>query len=357
MIHRSSSAVLILFFIVLVISSRAQSQEQAVLVPKPVPGAPFQLIDKEDLFGKAYRWFLEGRYELASDTLRKLVAKAGFELEPDNYYIVVPNFTKSVSPIGLFYEDQDYFKRRFYGLEKDNLYYIFITRQREGKSFLSVLATEKASPFVENLPLFLGLLQQPFQALEAPRDTSAEITYVDVRRFNVPKAFRKYSDISVIVKPALEEEEELGRVVFDNTSLERWSYGIATAITSEQDVDLVVNPDGKITVRPKPNLDLAAFAVVNYHFKAVDTKAPALASSVHLLGGLRMIDFLEPIVGIGAGIPVSMIELHLFTGFSFEFANALKSGYAVNDPVSKDEHPFKTEIRPKFRFGIEVKFP
>ncbi|MBD3226204.1 MAG: hypothetical protein GF313_15865, partial [Caldithrix sp.] len=118
----------------------AQAQERTVLVPKPVPGSPFHYEDTEDLFGKAYRWFLEGAYPQAADTLRKLIEATGFELEPDNYYIIVPNFTDKVTPIGLFYKDQDYFKRWFYGLKEDNLYYIYLSRQREGHSFVSVLA-------------------------------------------------------------------------------------------------------------------------------------------------------------------------------------------------------------------------
>ncbi len=334
----------------------AIAQQRSILVPKPVPGAPFQYADEDDLLGQAYRWFLEGEYEQGAELLKKIITETGFELNPKNYYVVVANFTDNFTPIGLIHGDNDFSSARMYGLKEDNLFYIYLSRQRQGQSFLSVLATEKASPFYENLPAFLGIFL-PMTGSVQPQDISAETTWIDVRRFEVPKVYRKFCDLSFIVKPNLSEDNVLARAVFDNTSLERWSYGIATAITSQNDVDIIVSPDGKITVRPKPYLDLAAFAVINYHFVPVDTKAPTLASSFHLLGGLRIIDFVEPIIGIGGGIPVSEINLHLFAGYSFEFANELKSDYDIGDEIDREVNPFKTKIRPKFRFGIEVKFP
>ncbi len=349
----------LMFLLVMVFcfsSTIVLAQERAILVPKPVQGTPFEYRDTDDLFGKAYRWFMEKEYELGADTLRKLIQASGFQLHPEKYYVVVANFTDSFTPIGLLHKDEDFLSRRMYGLNEDNLYYIFISRQREGDSFLSALAIEKQSPFMENLPLFLGIFL-PSGVAPKIQEIPGKTTYVDVRQFNVPKTFRKFSDISIIVKPSLSEEKELGKAIFDNSSLERWSFGIATAITSQKDVDIIVNPDGRITVRPKPNLDLAAFAVINYHFKPVNTKAPTLASSFHLLAGLRMIDFVEPLIGIGGGIPVSIIDLHLFAGGSIEFANELRSGYAIGQVIEEEVNPFKIKIRPKFRFGIEVRFP
>jgi hypothetical protein len=346
----------VLFFVFLFISLfQLKAQERAILVPKPITGSPFQVDDSDDLFGTAYRWFLEGEYELGLDSLKKLIKASGFQILPGNYYVVMANFTDSFSPIGLIHEDDDFFSTRMYGLKENNLYYIYISRQREGKSFLSVLVTAKDSPFMENLPLFIGIFQ-PLVSVDA-QVLSGETTWIDIRQFNVPVPFRKFSDLSFIIKPSLSEEKILAKTVFDNTSKERWSYGIASAITNAKDVDIIVGADGKITVRPKPNLDLAAFAVINYHFIPVDTKAPTLASSFHLLGGIRMIDFVEPIIGIGGGINMGMIDLHLFAGFSMEIANKLKEGYEIGQVITKEVDPFESRFRGKFRFGIEVKFP
>jgi len=343
--------ILMVLFVPLCINA----QEQAILVPEPLPGSPFQVNDEKDLFGQASRWFLEGNYQRGADTLRSIIRAAGVELDPQSYYVVVANFSDKVTPIGLFHEDDDFFSTRLYGLEEKNLYYIYLSRQREGASFLSVLATAKQSPFMENLPLFLGLfLPVPTAEIEVAR---GEVTYVDVRRFTVPQAFRKFCDLSFLVKADLASERVLAKTVFDNTSLERWSYGIATAITGVNDVDLVVGNDGKITVKPKPNLDLAAFAVINYHFKPVGTKAKTLASSLHLLGGLRLSNYLEVLLGVGGGVDFSFFGLHLFAGYSVEFADALKEGYNINDKITSEENPFKLNIRGKPRVGIEIKFP
>jgi hypothetical protein len=212
----------------------------------------------------------------------------------------------------------------------------------------------KPTPFEANLPAFLGLF-----GLAVPRtlSTTSRTTWIDVRRFEIPEKFQKNSDISVIVKKDLSSDEYLAAAVFDNTSLERWSYGIATAITSINDVVIEVGNDGTIVVKPVPTGDLAVFGVINFHFKPVDTKAPTLASSFHLLGGLRLANFIEPLLGLGFGIPVTGFELHLFGGGSLAFRNELKSGYSIGDRVLQEEDPFKTKIKFYPRFGLELKFP
>jgi hypothetical protein len=110
-----------------------------------------------------------------------------------------------------------------------------------------------------------------------------------------------------------------------------------------------------IRIQPKPSGDIGNFAVVNYNFKPVDTKARTLSTSFHLLGGMRLARTIEPMVGIGFGVPVAMFETHLFAGYSLEFAQELKSGFVVGQFVKED--PFKTKLRGKPRFGIELKFP
>lgn len=342
---------------VLVIPEFACAQERMILMPKELPGAPFEYRDEGDLFGKAYRWFLESEPNLAADSLRKLIRLAGVKIDPGNYYVVVANFTDSFTPIGLFHEKDDFLSTRIFGLNRDNLYYVFISRQREGKSFLSVLATVKESPFMKNLPAFLGLFLPSQMAKIKPQSLVRRKTWIDVRRFDVPKEFQKFSNLSFLIKSNLSAEKFLASAVFDNTSRERWSYGIATAITTVNDVDITVGSDGRIIVRPKPRLDLATFAVINYHFQPVDTEAPTLASSFHLLGGLRLAGFLEPIIGVGGGINLDVLSLHLFVGYSVEIANKLKSGYAIGQKVDRTVDPFKINLQGKPRFGIEIKFP
>lgn len=333
------------------------AQERMILMPKELPGAPFEYSDTNDLFGKAYRWFLESEPNLAADSLRKLVKLAGIRIDPGSYYVVVANFTDSFTPIGLFHENVDFLSTRMFGLNKKNLYYIFISRQREGKSFLSVLATVKESPFMKNLPAFLGLfLPSPISKIKPQSLTSRE-TWIDVRQFDIPNEFQKFSDLSFLIKSDLSAENFLASATFDNTSKERWSYGIATAITTVKDVDITVGSDGRIIVRPKPNLDLATFAVLNYHFQPVDTEAPTLASSFHLLGGLRLAEFPEPIIGVGGGINLNVLSLHLFVGYSVEIANQLKSGYTIGQKINRSVDPFKIKLLGKPRFGIEIKFP
>jgi len=333
------------------------AQERMILMSKELPGAPFEYNDATDLFGKAYRWFLESEPNLAADSLRKLIKSAGIEIDPGSYYVVVANFTDSFTPIGLFHENDDFLGTRMFGLNRNNLYYIFISRQREGKSFLSVLATVKESPFMKNLPAFLGLFLPSQIPKIKPQSLASRKTWIDVRRFDIPKKFQKFSDLSFLIKSDLSAEKILASAVFDNTSRERWSYGIATAITTANDVDIKVGSDGRIIVRPKPNLDLATFAAINYHFQPVDTESPTLASSFHLLGGIRLIDFLEPIIGVGGGTNLDVLSLHLFVGYSVEIANELKSGYTIGQKIDRNIDPFKIKLRGKPRFGIEIKFP
>lgn len=337
-------------------AANLRAQDKIITVPKPVPGAPFKVEDHEDLFGKAYRWFFEGEVEWAADSLRKLIQLSGFELDERNYYIVVANFTDKMSPIGMLHKGSAFTDTRLYGLTKDELYYIFISKREKAESFLSVTLTSKPSPFQENLlpfiSLFLPVPSVPVAALGGP-----PTVWIDVRKFEIPKKFQKNADISVIVKKSLETEDILASAVFDNTAKEHWSFGIATAITSVRDLQFEID-NGRIVVRPKPFLDLAAFGVINYHFSAVDTKQPTLASSFHLLGGLRIKNRFEPIVGLGFGFPTGVpVEVHLFAGVSFEFGDKLKDGFQVGDEISEAVDPFDLNVRVLPRYGIELKFP
>jgi len=330
------------------------SQDRVVIVPKPLAGAPFVMEDTADLFAKAYHFFIAGEIDFAADSLRKLIDLSGFKLNPAAYYMVVANFTDRVSPIGLFHEGSGFLDTRLYGLKSDTLYYMFISRTPNAPSYVSVLLQSKLKPFEENLPAFLGLFGI---ALPGVLATPSQTTWIDVRRFEIPEKFREASDISVIVKKDLSANEFLAATSFDNTPLEKWSYGIAVAITSINDVTLEVGGDGTIIVSPRPSGDLAAFGVINYHFKPVDTKAPTLASSFHLLGGLRLANFIEPLLGVGFGIPVSGFELHLFGGGSLAFRNELKSPFQIGDRILREEDPFATKIKFYPRFGLELKFP
>ncbi|MDZ7292108.1 MAG: hypothetical protein ONB44_05415 [candidate division KSB1 bacterium] len=339
---------------IFVLSPSVFGQDKVVVVPKQIKGAPFVVEDSTDLFAKSYHFFIEGEVAMAADSLRKLIDLSGYKLDPRAYYIVVANFTDKVSPIGLFHEGSDFLDTRFYGLKTDTLYYMFISRTENAPSFVSVLLKSKPTPFEANLPAFLGLFGLAVPAtLTTPRQT----TWIDVRRFEIPEKFQKNSDISVIVKKDLSAVDFLAAAVFDNTPREHWSYGVATAITSINDVELGVGDDGTIVVQPRPTGDLAVFGVINFHFKAVDTKAPTLGSSFHLLGGLRLASFIEPLLGLGFGIPITGFELHVFGGGSLAFRNELKSGFYIGDHVLKEEDPFKTKIKFYPRFGLELKFP
>lgn len=353
------TSVLRIIFIALgfwVTINQATAQDKIITIPKPVPGAPFQVQDTEDLFGKAYRWFHDGEIEWAADSLRKLLSLSNFKIDERNYYIVVANFNDNLSPVGLLHEGSAFNDTRLYGLAQDSLYYVFITKRKDATSFLSTVLTAKASPFEENLLDFLSLFPQiPIAALDFEREQKV---WIDVRKYSIPEKFLKNSDISIIVRDSLRAKENLAAAVFDNTALERWSYGIATAITTIDDVDFIIGEDGRIIVRPKPKGDLAVFGVINYHFSPVDTKAPTLASSFHLLGGLRIDNTIEPILGLGFGVPLGIpVEVHVFAGGSLQFANELKSGFNIGDVVTDEVNPFKLKVRARTRFGIELKFP
>lgn len=330
------------------------AQDKVITVPKRVEGAPFAVEDNSDLFGKAYRWYIDGETEWAADSLKKLIQMSGFEFDPRHYYIVVANFTPQISPIGLFHEGSAFLDRRIYGLTDARLFYVFISRTPQAPSFLSVVLTRKDSPFEANLLNFISLFPPVLQPLAQPGPAT---TWIDVREFEIPEKFQKFSDISVIVKEDLAAEDNLAAAIFDNTALERWSYGIATAVTTVDDVEFEIGNDGRIIVRPKPKGDLATFGVINYHFQPVDTKAPTLASSFHLLGGLRLAPEIEPLVGIGFGFPVAVIELHLFGGASVQFARELKEGFSVGQQVAEGVDPFGLDVRVRGRVGLEVKFP
>jgi len=338
---------------IFILAADLSAQEQVVVIPRPVQGSPFVFVDRDNLFAKAYHFFREGLAAPAIDSLKKLIDDSGIKLDLRNYYIVVANFTDGASPVGLLHEGSGFFDTRLYGLNDAKLYYIFITRQRRGASFVSTLLTAKDSPFIEALPQFIGLFVPFFPS--RIQSSGQDTTWIDMREYEIPEPFRKFSDISVLVKTALEAERMLATITLDNTSKERWSFGVATAITSVQDVDFNIGDDGVIRIQPKPRGDLANFAVLNYNFKPVDTKARTLATSFHLLGGVRLRNVIEPMVGIGFGVPVAIVEVHLFAGYSLEFAQELKSGFAVGQFARED--PFKTKLRGKPRFGIELKFP
>lgn len=350
--HRKS--VPIMLIILLAFATHLFAQDQMVLIPKPVHAAPLVVNDTDDLFGKAWRFYRDGFIELASDSLRKLIELSGFEMKKNNYYIVVANFNPAESPIGMFHGDAHFLDTRLYGLQADSLFYLFISRDDTARSYLSTVITQKSSYFEENLLRFLSL----FPIISGPgiQLRGENPTWIDVRKFEIPKKFQKYSDISIIVKKDLYDEKFLARAKFDNSSLEKWSYGIGTAITSINDVDFIVE-GGVIRVRPKPKGDLASFGLINYHFKAVDTKAKTMATSFHLSGGLRISTTIEPILAAGFGLPAGFIDVHFFAGYSVEFAQGLRSGYVVGQEIDDNVDPFKLKIRGKPRFGIEIKFP
>ena len=339
----------------LMIATTLQAQDQTILVPKALGWTPLVYDDTEDLFGKAWRFYRDGFTDWAVDSLKKLINTAGYKLNKNHYYIVVANFTPTETPIGMFHGDAPFHDTRLYGLESDSLFYIFISRDDTAKSYLSTVVTRKDSYFESNLINFIALF--PFFSQVKTEVTGENRTWIDIRKFEVPEKFQKNCDISVIVKKDFYDDAFLARAVFDNTSLEKWSYGIATAITNADDVDYAVE-NGVIVVRPKPEGDFATFGVINYHFKAYDTKAKTLSSSFHLLGGMRISQTLEPILGLGFGFPLTFIDLHIFAGYSVEFAQTLDGEYYVGQDISTQEvDPFKLKIRGKLRFGLEVKFP
>jgi len=343
-----------LLLILLVSSTNVFSQDQIILNPKPLFWTPIEFDDQSDLFGKAWRFYRDGYSDWSADSLKKLIEQAGFHMDKRHYYIVVANFNPSETPIGMFHGNASFLENRLYGLQSDSLFYIFITRDTTAKSYLSTVLTQKGSYFEENLINFIMLF--PFISQVKSRVVSEFRTWIDVRKFEIPKKFQKNCDIAVIVKKDFYDDIPLARAKFDNTSLEKWSFGVATAITSVSDVDFAVE-DGIIVIKPKPKGDLATFGVINYHFKAVDTKAKSMATSFHLLGGMRISNTIEPILGVGVGLPLGFIDLHLFAGYSVEFAQGLDDGYDIGETVTSDVDPFKLKVRGKPRIGIELKFP
>jgi len=75
------------------------------------------------------------------------------------------------------------------------------------------------------------------------------------------------------------------------------------------------------------------------------------------MGGIRLVDFIEPIAGVGAGFDLGFFDLALFAGYSIEFANELEEGYSIGQQINDEVDPFKLKLRGKPRFGIQVKFP
>ncbi|OQX94746.1 hypothetical protein B6I21_09030 [candidate division KSB1 bacterium 4572_119] len=346
---------IVCILILLLVTSFVFAQDRAILIPKKVAGAPYVVEDSQDLFGKTWRFYRDGFTDLATDSLKKLISLFGFEMNKNDYYIVVANFNDAETPIGMLHGDSYFHDTRIYGLKSSSLYYIYISREEEAKSYLSTVLTSKSSYFEEVLPYFIGLF--PIFSQATAQASGEYRTWMDVRKFDIPKKFQKYCDINVVVKKDLSDERVLAHEVFDNSSLERWGFGIGTAITSADDVDITLE-NGVIVVRPKPELDLATFGLINFFFKPVDTKARQLATSFHLCGGLRISETIEPILGLGFGIPVDFIDLHLFAGYSVEFAQDLEEGYHVGQEIiEKDADPFKLNIRGKPRFGIEIRFP
>ncbi len=331
------------------------AQERQVVIPEKVAGSPLVIEDSQDLFGKAWRFYRDGFTDWATDSLKKLISQMGWEIKKNDYYIVVANYNDSETPIGMLHGDAHFHHSRIYGLKTASLYIIYLSRSPEAKYYLSTVLVSKPSYFEEVLPYFIGLF--PIFSQASAQLTGEHRTWMDVRKFNIPKAFQQNCDINIIVKKDFSDAGFLAHEVFDNTSLERWSFGIGTAVTSVNDVDVTID-NGVIVVRPKPKGDLAVFGLVNYHFKPVDTKARRLATSLHLSGGLRISETIEPILGLGIGVPVDFIDLHLFAGYSVEFAQQLKSEYAVGQDISgQDADPFQLKLRGKPRFGIEVRFP
>jgi hypothetical protein len=350
---RKSLFLVVIAFLMMTLDVNAQ--DRTILMPRPLGTSVYD--GEGDYFSKAYRWFLESEIDSGVTNLKKVIESTGYTLDPNGYYVVVANFTDQFSPIGIIGKDVDFFDTRLYGLQEENLYYIFIS-QTDSVSFLSVLATSKTSPFMEHLPGFLGFIgllpgAQEISALPGPN-----AAWVEIRQFTIPKSYRKFSDLSFLVKKNLSDENMLATLIIDNSAKERWSFGVAFALTSLRDVDIVVGSDGTIIVQPKPTADPAVFGVINYHFFPVDTKAKTFGNSIHALGGLRVGGpFLEPILGIGGGVSLDIIDLHVFAGYSVEFANELKEEYKIGQKISKEEDPFQLNIRGKLRFGLEVKFP
>ena len=49
-------------------------------------------------------------------------------------------------------------------------------------------------------------------------------------------------------------------------------------------------------------------------------------------------------IGIGGGINLSIIDIHLFAGYSVEIANELKEGFSIGQEIDNEVNPFKTKL-------------
>ncbi|MGH1365850.1 MAG: hypothetical protein ACRBF0_19985 [Calditrichia bacterium] len=355
--------ILLLLACVMMLSQFAIAQERTVLIPKRLPDMPLTYEDTDDIFGESYRWIHEGAVNEGAAKLRTLVENAGFTMDPNAYYVVVANFTDRFSPIGLFRgdgtaEDSEFLRTRMYGLNSDNLYFIFITREANVNAYVSVMATEKDSPFNQALLQVLGLFFPIPTNAAATLDSPNRTTYIDVRKFDLPEAYQEFSDLSFIVKKELSDEMAIASQVFDNTSLEQWSFGVATAVTSIDDVNIIIGADGSIIIEPKPTLDPAQFLTLNYHFSPFDSKRQNFGNSLHALVGIRLTNYMEGMVGVGASFDLGLAALGIFAGYSVEVANDLQDGFAVGDVLAnQDVDPFKTRFIGKPRIGLQIKFP
>jgi|GEM_PF-1132817 len=349
---------------VLTLSTVIIAQERTVLIPKRLPDMPLTYEDTDDIFGESYRWIHEGAVNEGAAKLRTLIGNAGYTMDPNAYYVVVANFTDRFSPIGMFRgdgtaeEDSEFLRTRMYGLNSDNLYFIMITREPNVNAYVSVMATEKDSPFSEALIQVLGLFFPIPTNQAATLDSPDRTTYIDVRQFDLPEAYHKFSDLSFIVKKELSDELAIASQVFDNTSLEQWSFGVATAVTSIDDVNIIIGADGSIIIEPKPSLDPAQFLTLNYHFSPFDSKRQNFGNSLHALVGIRLTNFMEGMVGIGASVDLGLAALGFFAGYSVEVANDLEDGFEIGQVLDNpDVDPFKTRFIGKPRVGLQIKFP
>jgi len=347
--------IIAILFICSLVTFPAQGQERMILVPQTVEQSELIYYDRDHVFRNMIIFLEDGDVENAADSLKRVLIEAGLEMRKNFYYIVVVNYYSTKNIIGMFHGDASFQDTRLYGLQSDSLYYVFVSDDSTMESSVSAIVTRKDSNFSKNLSEFISLFQLggvlgvKAMALEEMR------AYISVRKFDVPRKFQKNCDITIVAKNE-KKNKELARAIFDNSSRERWSYGVASAVTHINDVDYEID-NGAVTIRPKPKGDLATFGVINYHFKAVDTKSKSFSTSIHLLGGLRTSTTIEPLLGVGGGIPFPYINLHLFVGYSFEFAQILKKGIQVGDLITTNQDPFKLNVRAKPRFGIEIQFP
>ena len=65
-----------LLVLLMAVGSLLHGQDQAILVPKAVPGAPLVVDDSQDLFGKAWRFYREGHTGKSAGFLRDLIKEA-----------------------------------------------------------------------------------------------------------------------------------------------------------------------------------------------------------------------------------------------------------------------------------------